>query len=32
LDEGVHVEVIWYNETLDQKHNLCCEVGTEYFG
>jgi hypothetical protein len=32
LDEGIHARVIWSKKTLDRKHDLCYEVGIEYFG
>ena len=31
LDEGLHGQVIWCNRTFSQEHNLCYEVGVEYF-
>jgi chaperonin GroEL (HSP60 family) len=31
LDEGIHAKVIWCKRTFNQKHNLCYEVGVEYF-
>lgn len=31
LVEGVHAKVIWCNRTFNQNHNLCYEVGVEYF-
>lgn len=31
LTEGIHAKVIWCNRALTQKHNICYEVGVEYF-